>query len=303
MKKVCMIISILAVATGTSFAGKIATNFAEVKIDNLHIGRKHSMQERFNLPFNIMNLSDEAVRVRLWIHVPTEEELKPGYEPIPNPEWVSLEMSSMTIEAKKTGFSDVYIEIPKNKRYLDKKYQVGIVAETIDAVGEGMIQFGLSLKGRLLITTVDKIIDKTEEEKAQELNFLLRPWELIIPDLPLGKYYSIYEEMGISFTLDYPHKKKALFVIDSLTAEEAGVELPKGFEDAPDSRFLTFNRKKIRFKKKGKEDVRASIKFPDNKKYAGKQYMYVIRASLVNEKTGKHLYSVYSRIYVNTKVK
>jgi hypothetical protein len=289
------------------FAGRIGTNFAEVKVDKLQVGQTHSMKEKFNLPFNVINLSDDIVNLKLWVEIPSEEELKPGYEPIPNPEWVYLEKTSMTVQPHKTGISDIFISIPKKKRYLGKKYHVSIVAETVDPAGKGFIVFGVSLKGRLLITTADKItsnrvgLSGKKDDEGQKLNFLLRPWEIIIPELTVGKFYNLYEEMGISLSLDYPHKKKALFVIESLTAKEAGIELPDGFEDAPDKGFLEFSTKKTRFKKKGKKEIKVFLKFPDEENYRNKNYIFVIRASLVDEKTGKKLFSVYSRLYIHTK--
>ncbi|MFH1258507.1 MAG: hypothetical protein ABII74_01610 [Elusimicrobiota bacterium] len=284
-----------------SFAGKIGTNFAEVKVEGLQIGQTQSLKQIANMPFNVISMADEPVDLKLWAEMPKLEELKPGYEALPNPDWVKLEKETLKLLTRETGTSDIYITIPKEKRYLGKKYQVYIVVETVPPKGKGFIVFGVSLKGRLLITTADKIVKLETAEPVQEVNFLLRPWEIIIPSLEAGKFYNLYEEMGISLSLENPHNQSYCFRIESLTANQAEVELPGGFEDTPSSDFLHFDSTNVRFKKSGKEEIKVFFKFPNEDSYRNKKYLFVIRASLIDEKTGKRQVSVYSRVYVQTK--
>ncbi len=299
MKK--LILLLLVVFASPCFAGKIGTNFGEVKVESLPIGQTQSMKQIANMPFNVINMTDESIDLKLLVEMPKAEEVKPGYDPLPNPDWVKLEKESLRLPPQETGNSDIYITIPKEKRYLGKKYQVSLVAETVPPKGRGFLAFGVSLKGRLLISTAGQIVKKEKPEPVQETNFLLRPWEIIIPALEVGKFYNLDEEMGINFSLENPHDKPYRYRIESLTAKEAELELPGGFEEAPNKEFLTFDRAAVVFKKKGKEEIKAFFKFPKEDRYRRKKYLFVIRASLLDGRTGKRLFSVHSRIYVQTK--
>jgi hypothetical protein len=132
------------------YAGGLSTTFGEVKLENLKIGEEYSMEEAAEFPLVVQNTSDEQLAIKVEILYPKKEELKEGFEPIPDISWISLEKEQFSLKPQEGAKTDVIIKIPNDKKYLGKKYQVYLWSHT---VGRSL---GVGLKSRLLFTITSK---------------------------------------------------------------------------------------------------------------------------------------------------
>lgn len=149
--KICLFLLILIFCLSSHlYAGGLSTTFGEVKLENLKIGEEYSMEETAEFPLVVQNTSDEQLALKVEVLYPKKEELKKGFEPIPDISWISLEKEEFTLKPQEKAKTDVIIKIPNDEKYAGKKYQVYLWSHT---VGRSL---GVGLKSRLLFTIVSK---------------------------------------------------------------------------------------------------------------------------------------------------
>ena len=145
-RKIALTIVISIFCAGTGFAGGLNTPFGEVLVENLSLGAEYSMEKGSKTPLVINNTSGIDVNLKIEVLVPQEGEIKEGFEPIPDISWIKLSKTEFLVKPGEAAKTDVIISIPKDKKYMGKKYQVYIWSHTVGrAVGVG-------LKSRLLLT-------------------------------------------------------------------------------------------------------------------------------------------------------
>jgi len=127
-------------------AGGLSTTFSEVHLNHLKAGGEYSMEEAVQFPLVVHNSSDEEVELVVEVLYPTEEELKEGFEPIPDISWIRLKREYFTMGPGENAKTDVLIKIPDNEQYSGKSYQVYLWSHTIGR------SLGVGLKSRLLFT-------------------------------------------------------------------------------------------------------------------------------------------------------
>lgn len=139
-------------------AAGLQTRFSSVLVHNLHPGKSYSLKKIVKLPLKIKSTFNKNVKLEIKILKPFKQELKEGYEIIPDISWIQTGTNSLIIRAMKESETDVIIKIPDDKKYFGRKFQVMIWSHT---VGRSV---GCGLKSRLLFTTVPWKIEKKEEK-------------------------------------------------------------------------------------------------------------------------------------------
>ena len=102
-------------------AGGLSSNWGEIVVENLEIGKSYDLNKYAGSPFTIVNNFESGVDLKLKVLLPQAQELKPGYEPIPDISWVKLEKEELKVGALKKEVVNVKLTIPKDKRYSGKK--------------------------------------------------------------------------------------------------------------------------------------------------------------------------------------
>ncbi|MFH1777381.1 MAG: hypothetical protein ABH952_07485 [Candidatus Omnitrophota bacterium] len=149
MKKLVIGLIVSLFMAQFAFAGGLNTTFGEVLVENLRLGEPYSMEKEAKVPLIINNTSGYKVDLKIDVLAPEESELKEGYEPIPDINWIEITEKEFIIEPDKSIKTDVIITIPDDKKYLGKKYQVWIWSHTLGR------SIGVGLKSRLLLETVE----------------------------------------------------------------------------------------------------------------------------------------------------
>jgi len=125
----------------------IRTGFGKVIVEGVPLGVDYSMRRDSKFPLVIKNDSDETLKIRLDVVVPTEDEVQQGYEPIADISWITLEKDTFLIEPGKEAETDVIISVPDRSEYSKKRYHVFIWSRT---VGKSL---GVGIKSKLLFST------------------------------------------------------------------------------------------------------------------------------------------------------
>jgi len=273
-------------------AGGISTNFAEVIVPNLSVGKEYAIGQRIGQKLRVKNRGDSSIGLRMEVMVPAETELKEGYEPIPDISWIELERDYFSVEPSNFAETDVIVTVPSDKRYLGKKFQAHVWSHT---AGTGKLPIALGLKSRLLLEIREKERDLSEEFGGR-FDFSIFPEKVVLENIELGKAYDIQKVfrrvLKIRNCSDYPQ----IYKIDTISARRAGILIENGYRDCPEPSFLTIDRPELELKAKGKAKIRFHLNFPRKEEYAGGKYIFVIRVRLFDKGL---LVNRYLKVYVN----
>ncbi len=273
--------------------GGISTSFTEVTVRNLSIGKNYTIGQKVNRQLRVRNKGKNSIELKMEVLVPSKSELKEGYEPIPDASWIEMEKDYFSVEPSKNAMTNVIVTIPRDKKYLGKKYQAYIWSHT---VGKGKLPIALGLKSRLLLEISEKERDLSQEF-AGKLDFAVFPDEMVLENVKIGGAYDIKKVIGkvleVKNLSRYPH----IYEIRSISAKRAGIEVEGGYEDCPDPDFLTFDKSDFGLKRKKKSKIKMHLNFPEREEYAGKKYIFVIRIRLLEE---EFLLNRYLKLYVTT---
>lgn len=128
----------------------IKSNYSKVFVQNLPIGQTVSIKELVNLPLTISHHYDKPT----YISITTEKPQTPkeGFEAIPDPNWIQVEATSMTLAANTEAKLDVKVSIPNDEALLGRKFQAFINVFTPGESFGGAISYGYQIKGNFLFT-------------------------------------------------------------------------------------------------------------------------------------------------------
>jgi hypothetical protein len=290
MKRICLCVIILflsCLAGGSIDAAGLRTTFVEVILEDLEIGGIYNITELINLPLVVENTGDEAITLRIDVVLPSKDELKEGYEPIPDPSWIKVSQDVFEVEPRGKAVTDVIISIPDDERYVGGSYQVWIWSHTI---GPGMI--GVGLKSRILFS----IAGAKSDSAKKELSIL--PTEVYITDVEVGKVYDVKKEGGgVVLKVFNLSKEERRIEVEPIKVENSPFDIKEGYVDCPNPSFLIPSNRVFTLPKAGEEEVGLYIAFPKKEEYRGKGYMFVIRTTMLDQPT----IQAYSKVYVLVK--
>ena len=127
--KFLIILLIFVFAAGNIvFAGGLSSHFVEAKLKRLSLGRTYSVKKMFGRSLDVLNTTEhEFVDIKVKAEKPVDNNLVPGYEPIPDLSWVKIEKDYFeNIGPDRCIETDIFITIPKDRSHSGKKYQVYI---------------------------------------------------------------------------------------------------------------------------------------------------------------------------------
>ena len=127
-------------------AGGLSSNWGEIVVENLETGKSYDLNKYSGAPFTIANNFEDSMNLKLQVLKPQPNEIKPGYEAIPDISWVTLEKNELNVGGLKKEVVNVKLTIPDDQKYTGKKYHVWIWTYTS---GQAM---GVGLKSRILFT-------------------------------------------------------------------------------------------------------------------------------------------------------
>ena len=150
---------VLATCTEPTVSGERAaalhTEFGEVRLQNLAIGKTYSVTLMASEPFVVTNTSDDSLFVHVEAVVPAQHHLRGEALPVPNRDWVRLETSDLVLAAHSTVWTDVYLSLPYDPDLAGKLFQVDILSRDIHRGKE-------TQRHRLLFTVEMDPLDDTE---------------------------------------------------------------------------------------------------------------------------------------------
>ncbi len=293
------LIFLLAWVGKASASRGLSTKFAEVEVKNLQIGRTYSLQKLVNLPLRISNTGTDAVDLKVTVWPPGGGEEKPGYEPIPNTNWISLSQSSFTVYPNMDAATDVIISVPNDEKLLGRRFVAYLWTESQN---KGFL--GVGLKSRLLISisskkpTAEELKKKFVEKTLGNLNFSFAPMEIMAQnEIPLGKRVEL-KDFKADLRLSNPNEEAYHFHVQPVGIWETSIAAPGGYAPAPDPKWLVVPRPDFKADAYSFTPLNLQLNIPDKPEYHGKSFILILRAEILEE--GIPAYS-YAKILLRTK--
>lgn len=140
-----------AMFAGPLDAAGLRTTFSEVTVDGLEPGTTYSMKETAHLPLEVVNTGDEPVDLIIELVMPGIEELKEGYEAIPDLSWIGVEVTKFQgIPPGGSAIADIMVTVPDEDQFRGRKFQAFIWTHSIGT------RVGVGLKSKLLFSVAEK---------------------------------------------------------------------------------------------------------------------------------------------------
>ena len=109
----------------------LQTEFGEVRLQNLAIGKTYSVTRIAAEQFVVSNTSDDSLFVHMEAVVPRQHELRQKALPVPDKSWVRLESADLVLAAHSTVRTDVYLTLPYDPDLAGKFFQVDILSRDV----------------------------------------------------------------------------------------------------------------------------------------------------------------------------
>ena len=296
MKRKAAIIAVFFLAgifSTNVIAGSLSTTFGDIYIENLQPGEEYGTKDLINLPLRIKNDSSFEVFIKVEVMVPSKQEIKEGFDPLPDASWIRLERSTFTVESGGLAETDVFINVPKDNKLRGKRYQLYLHSYTMPTK-ERNISVGLA--SRLSFTIAEK--ESLGRKKDEAGVIVLKPDNLFLIDIDTGRKVDVWKEASRCIELFNPNKVACRYRIESISLKAADVTLRKGFEETPDPAFLSFDEITKKVLPGSSEKLMLYFNIPDKPEYREKNYMFVVKAI---QATGGVSVKVLAKVFVMTK--
>ena len=291
----CLVL-VASVAMGVG----LRTYFGEVVVENLRIGQTYNLRDLVNLPLEVVNISDFPVELEMKLEYPFGKSLRGGYEVIPSTSWIRLSKTYFTVEAGGSAIADVIVSIPDDEKYLGKKYQVNIWS----GMTPGQRAIAAGLLSRLLITIAPerkagRVIPPEKRKKIiSNLDFYLTPPNIVVRGVKVGKKVDLEKFIGQTLKIMNPNEKAFTYRVSVMKVKDSVASLRSGFEDTPDPSFLKLDKTEVEAEPLSIREVKMFLDFPEEERYKGKNYMFVISVEVLGQEIK---FARYAKVFVSMK--
>jgi len=270
----------------------ITMRFVDVTLENVQPGDSINLRAMKNLPLVVLNPDKTGGGVDILIEslIPVAKETKPGYEPIPDPNWLKIVPDRYHLGPKASASSDMIVTIPNDPKLIGHHYEAIIWAHTtiknrLESNGV-VFQTGLRARVRMSIGTVGPAELQREKllKKLASINvdFAVAPESLFVQNFPLGKWVDLKAERKMSFKIinqaDDPVELRLTPV-----PPDPNINPQAGYENAPDPTWVEIQPRDLKVPGNSIKEVKFRVRVPDQPENRGKHYMFLIRTTLSDE--------------------
>lgn len=175
MIKTTGLILLMLSCAGTVWAAAFTVNYSDIVLENLQPGIPVSLLQKAAFTLGINNVDTLSANMCLEVVAPNKNQLKEGYEPIPDVTWIKFDRESCWIKPNQTENFNMIVYVPYNERLFGKKYEAIITAYTL----EGVLKINIKSKVFISFTAEryppETIQQKLEEDQARNQVIMINP--------------------------------------------------------------------------------------------------------------------------------
>lgn len=274
----CMAYSVSAAQSG------LKTNYTKFIADNLPIGHTLSMKKIANAPMMVGNNYDAPIVITIEPQIP--KKLQPGYEAIPDPAWIRIETTSVTVPANSKVDLDVLVSIPDDPKYFGKKFQCDLGISTPgEKETKGMFHYGFQITGIFLFSVAP---GRNEDALASAMkspanaDYSITPPQVVLWNVKAGQTVEVKSQENKWLELANNSKKKQTYWLSSVNPADTGFTVFEGSHFSGNADDVIVPQDEITLRAGAKKALELKIKVPQNADFSSGPLVY-----LVTVKTGK----------------
>lgn len=270
-----------------SVTRSLATEFVEVLVEGVPVASRYVLEAK---SVEVRNQSDLPMKIRYDADVPQPDELRAGYEPIPDAAWVSFEPRVFDLKPGDTAAGKLVLYVPDDPNLVGRKFQVMLLLHADPGAGSVL---SIGLKPRFLFTVAAAKAGAAEKPRVVNTP---RPLAWVKPYLvgggeprivfdaePLNAENHWEDEM----TYEVVRDREAVKHI-ALRPDETVLPDPAWVEVLPQVVVLPPG---------GKADLAVSVRLPLSAEHLGKTYASVIHT--VARRKGQPAVDSYNKVRVS----
>src|ERR1044071_277843 len=261
----------------------IRTDFGDVMIDNVGLGRSYNLRDLAGKPLKVTNRGQQTVTLLMDVQAPNIKDITPqrremGFKPLPSPSWVTLSQSQFVVPPGESAYTDVVVTIPNDPSLYGKKFQIGIYSRTVD---KGFLHVGVW--SNLFLTVIPNPETQAAMEKTKKRGFIgtmdytLLPDKLVILNAPIGRKIDIAKEIKRTIKLANSGSEAIELRAKVIPVGDSPIGLQEGFEEAKDLGWLKLSSDTFKVEPDSFVDPGLILEFPNDPKLLKKKIMFVIK--------------------------
>jgi hypothetical protein len=292
MKKYGFLGFLVCVMASPVGAVSIGMRFVDVTLENVEPGASVNLRALRNLPLIVINKDqNEGTDILIEPVAPQAKELKEGYEPIPDPNWIRALPNRFHLGPKASASTDVLIDIPKDPKYIGHHYEGILYVHTEPSnrlLPNGGLLFRAGLRSRFRISIGVPGPATLQRERAMkklasiDLNFSVTPDTLFTQDIPLGREVDLKTERKASLKIINQADEGVHLKVRSVP-QDPNILPQSGYEYAPDPTWLQVAPQDVKLEGNSIREIKLKVTVPDKPQYHGKKYMFLIETTLADD--------------------
>jgi len=282
----------LFLAARPAAAMGLRTQFGEVVVRNIQIGRTYSLYKLLNLPFRMVNTGSKTANLEIKLIRISSADLRPGYSPLPDLSWVKLEKNEFQVPPGHEAVTDIIISIPNDPKLMGRRFEADIWSRNKDVSS----MYSVAILSRLLLQvssippTDKELKEKYVNTRLANLDFTLFPTEGLAKDVPIGRPFDLKKERSISLKLVNPNNETLHFRVRSLGAWESLLTPPAGYDQNIVPQWLTPEQGVVAISGNSIKDVGLTINLPDDPKFYSRELFFVVSVDVLEQQIPTHVY-------------
>lgn len=273
----------------------LAVRFPDVEMENVAPGSVINLRQKGGVPYVVINGSDHAVDVDITSERPDPKgaTLKPGYEPVADPEWLQIVPNRFKMGPGDIASAELILSVPNDPSLIGRHFQIDIRSAT-----DGPETIAIAVKSYLNFTVGALGPENAKKDKRRtvlgKLDLDLTPSSVRLENVPLGKTVDVKELKNVVFKVTNrgadPVKLKLTSVRPNNSQKEEGWALP-------DPTWMSISPSTLKIKPDQIKGTRVALTIPDVPENRGKKFMFLIESEMdgMNFPLG-----FYSRLFVTT---
>lgn len=254
----------------------LSTQFVDAVVEGMRPGRAYNLRELKGIPYTVKNRGDADAEVLVEVTIPKKEDLKEGYEAIPDPSWVTILPNRHRINPHSAAFSDIVIQLPDDKTLDGRHFQANIWAHM---VGGGFLAAGVYSRIRFSVGPGPAALELEKRTKAMvTLNFDLWPTALYLVKARAGERYSAKKVEKKSFKLTNRADAPLEVVFKATSWSTQLGAMPEGYQSAEDLAWVKFKPAQIKVKPERVSEIEIVLEAPESLK--GQKIGFLVQLSL-----------------------
>ncbi len=257
----------------------LAARFGDVILEGAKPGRTYNLREVARVPFGVENRGDAATDVVIQFVRPYAGTLVKDYEEIPDPSWFKALPDRLSLDAKGLGFCDILVTIPDDPALIGKNYQVLVVARSVSTNGS---MYGVAIQNRIRLSigqSPESVKEEKQKNAMKQMDFDVKPKELYLLDVPLGKKWDARKEAKKSIRVaNYAPDRLDLLL--SVEKWDRRAPLPTGYEELPDLSWLKVVKATVTVEPEEIGIGLLTVQVPDKPEYRGKRWAATVKTGL-----------------------